>query len=82
MDNNPRILLALFVILLLSACNSPEVYSSEPLPESKTFMAEGVDNPIIQLLWLELPDAIKPGLADARLFIKDRADRTDDTQPK
>jgi len=77
MDNNPRILLALFVILLLSACNSPEVFSSEPLPKSTIYVAEGVENPIIQLLWLELPDPIKPGLADARLFLA----KTEPTEP-
>ena len=58
-----------FVTLLLSACSSPEVYSSEPLQESKIFIAEDVDNARIQFLWLELPDPIKPGLSDARLFL-------------
>lgn len=77
MGNHPRILLASLVILLLSVCNSPEVFSSEPLPESTTFMAEGVNNPIIQLLWLELQDPIKPGLADARLFLA----KTEPTEP-
>ena len=59
----------LCVILLLSACSSPEVYSSEPLPDSKIFVAEGVENARIQFIWLELPDPIKPGIADARLFL-------------
>ena len=77
MDNNPRILLALFVILLLSACSSPEVFSSEPLPKSTIYVAEVVENPIIQFLWLELPDPIKPGLADARLFLA----KTGPTEP-
>ena len=63
------ILISVCFILLLSACSSTEVYSSEPLPESKIFIAEGIDNTIIQFIWLELPVPVKPGLADVRLFL-------------
>jgi hypothetical protein len=69
MNIRPMIIIAVCVILLLSACSSPEVYSSEPLPESIIFEAEGIDNAKIQFLWLELPAPIKPGFADVRLFL-------------
>jgi hypothetical protein len=69
MKIKPAVIPMVFVTLLLSACSSPEVYSSEPLQESNIFIAEGVDNARIQFLWLELPDPIKPGLSDARLFL-------------
>ena len=68
-NNNPRLSLLIFIILFLSACSSPEVYSSEPLPNSKIYIAEGIDNARIQFLWLELPDPIETGLADVRLFL-------------
>lgn len=55
--------------MLTSACRSPEVHSSEPLNESKIFAAEGVDNARIQFLWLELPDIVRPGVAEVRLFL-------------
>ena len=77
MNNNPRLFLALYIILLLTACSSPEVFSSEPLPESIIFAAEGVDNARIQFLWLELPASIEPGLADVRLFLA----KTDPPEP-
>jgi hypothetical protein len=69
MNIRPMIIIAVCVILLLSACSSPEVYSSEPLPESIIFKAEEIDNAKIQFLWLELPAPIKPGFADVRLFL-------------
>ena len=69
MNNNPRLFLAVCFILLLSACSSPEIYSSEPLPESTIFVAEGIDNAKIQFIWLELPTQVKPGETDVRLFL-------------
>jgi hypothetical protein len=67
--NNPRFPLILCVVLIISACSSPQVYSSDPLTKSKIFLAEGIDNPRINFIWLELPDPVKPGEADVRLFI-------------
>jgi hypothetical protein len=69
MKNNLWLSLVICIILLLTACSSPEVYSSAPLSESRIFVAEGVDNARIQFIWLELPDPITPGQADARLFL-------------
>lgn len=69
MNIRPIVFIAVCIILLLSACSSPKVYSSEPLPESTIFVAEGIDNTIIQFLWLELPAPIEAGLADVRLFL-------------
>ncbi|MCK4976300.1 MAG: hypothetical protein KAS36_05180 [Anaerolineales bacterium] len=69
MNIRPFAFIVVCIILLLSACSSPEVYSSEPLPESTIFVAEGIDNDRIQFLWLELPAPKKPGLADVRLFL-------------
>jgi hypothetical protein len=69
MNVKPSVSIVVWVSLLLSACSSPEVYSSEPLQEPLVFIAEGVDNPRIQFLWLELSDPIVPGIADARLFL-------------
>ena len=69
MHIRPIVFIAVCIILLLSACSSPKVYSSEPLPESTIFVAEGIDNTIIQFLWLELPAPIEAGLADVRLFL-------------
>ncbi len=69
--------LAVFIILLPSACSSPEVYSSDPLPESKIFMAEGIKNEKIQFIWLEVPVSIKPGEEYVRLFLA----KTDPPEP-
>ena len=69
MHIRPIVFITVCIILLLSACSSPKVYSSEPLPESTIFVAEGIDNTIIQFLWLELPAPIEAGLADVRLFL-------------
>ena len=63
----------LFLIIaafsLISACDSPEVYSSEPLLESTIFMAEGVDNAKIQFIWLEIPTSTNSGEEDIRIFL-------------
>jgi hypothetical protein len=69
MKNFPSLFLTCFIFLFLSACSSTQEYSSERLPESLIYVAEGIDNPRIQFLWLELPATIKPGLADVRLFL-------------
>jgi len=69
MKNDLRVFLTVSVLLLLSGCNSPVEYSSEPLPESTIFSAEGISNEIIQFIWLELPSPIKSGVADVRLFL-------------
>jgi len=69
MNINSWFFIAACVFLLLSACNPPAEYSSEPLPESMIFAAEGINNNKIQFVWLELPVPIKPGLADIRLFL-------------
>ena len=67
---NKLILLAICVILsILSNCSSPKVYSSEPLPESKIFIAEGIKNEKIQFVWLEVPISIKSGKEFVRLFL-------------
>jgi hypothetical protein len=71
------ILLSLCIILPLSNCSSPEVYSSDPLPESKIFMAEGIKNEKIQFIWLEVPVSIKPGEEYVRLFLA----KTDPPEP-
>lgn len=68
MNRKPTLVIAILV-LLLSACSSPEVYTSEPLPESTIYVAQGIENPRLQFLWLELPDPIEPGVADVRLFL-------------
>jgi len=64
-----RRLLFLCLVLVLSNCSSPEVYSSEPLAESKIYIAEGVKNEKIQFLWLEIPASVEPGEAYVRLFL-------------
>lgn len=69
MNIRTTIFITVCFILLLSACASAEVYSSEPLPESTIYLAEGIDNAIIQFIWLELPAQIEPGSADVRLFL-------------
>ena len=70
MNKNSAILfLAVFVSLLLSACGSPQIYSSEPLPESIIFMAENINNAKIQLIWLEISTPIRPGKQDVRIFM-------------
>ena len=63
------VFISVCVIMLLAACRSPEVYSSDPLDESTIYFVEGIDNTRIQFLWLELPTPIEPGLAEARLFL-------------
>lgn len=67
--NNKRITLFICIFLLLSACSSPEEFSSEPLPESTIFAAEGINNEKIHFIWLELPTPKKQGFADVRIFL-------------
>ena len=62
-------LLFVCIILLLSNCSSPEVYSSEPLSESNIFMAEGIENEKIQFIWMEIPASIKSEEEFVRLFL-------------
>jgi hypothetical protein len=64
-------------ILSLSACSTPQVITSEPLPASTVYMAEGINNAKIQFIWLELPDPIPVGTADVRLFLG----KTDPPEP-
>ena len=71
------ILLALCIILPLSNCSSPQIYSSEPLAESNIFVAEGIKNEKIQFIWLEVPVSIKPGEEFVRLFLA----KTDPPEP-
>jgi len=70
-------LLVLCLVLLLSNCSSPTAYSSEPLAESKIFMAEGVKNEKIQFIWIEIPSSIKSSEEDVRLFLA----KTDSPEP-
>lgn len=65
----PFVFISFCIYLLLSACSSPEVYSSDPLPDSNIYSAEDIENTRIQFLWLELPAQTKPGLAEVRLFL-------------
>ena len=58
----------LTVSLTLPACSSPEVFSSQPLPESVIYMADGVENSKIQMVWLEVPKSLQPGEEYVRLF--------------
>ena len=71
------VLLAFCFILPLSGCQSPVVYSSEPLAESNIYMVEGVENEKIQFIWVELPATLKPGEDDVRLFLA----KTDPPEP-
>ena len=75
--NFKLIFLAICIILPLSGCNSPEVYSSEPLPESRIFIAEGVNNAKIQFIWMEIPTSIEPGQVFVRIFLA----QTDPPEP-
>lgn len=67
--NSPLSIFLAVCLLLLCACTPPAEYSSEPLPESRIFSAEGVENEKIQFIWLELPFVIEPGVAEVRLFL-------------
>ena len=62
-------LLAVSLALTLLACSSPEVYSSQPLPESVVYMADDIDNAKIQMAWLEVPKSLQPGEEIVRLFL-------------
>lgn len=71
------VLVAVTCILLLSTCYTPEVYSSEPLPESTIFAAKGIQNFKIQFIWLEMPTPIPEGTAEVRIFLA----KTDPPEP-
>ena len=67
--NTQLISLTVSVVLLLAACSAPEIYSSQPLPESVTYMADGIENSKIQMVWLKVPTPLRPGEAYVRLFL-------------
>ena len=69
MKINLWVILVHFALLFLSACSLLDVNTSKTVSESSVFMAQDVDNEIIQFIWLELPVSIKPGSADVRLFL-------------
>ena len=63
------ILLFTSVGLMLGACSTPDVYSSPPLPESVVYRVDGIENPKIQMAWLEVPKSLQPGDEYVRLFL-------------
>jgi len=71
------IFISVWVLMLLSACSPLEAFIQDPLPETTNFVAEGIDNPRIQFLWLELPSQIEPGSANVRVFLA----KTDPPEP-
>jgi len=73
-------IIAFCIILLLSNCGSPEVYTSEPLSESNIFVADGIKNEKIQFIWLEIPASPKQGEEYVRLFLA-KTDPPESTVP-
>ena len=65
----PATFLAVFLTLTLLACSSPEVYTSQPLLDSVIYMADGIENEKIQMVWLEVPKSPGVGETDVRLFL-------------
>ncbi len=63
------IFLAIFIAFALSGCQSAEIYSSPPLPESVIYMADGIQNSKVQMAWLEIPEPRQPGDEYVRLFL-------------
>jgi hypothetical protein len=63
------VLFAVSIIPILAACSPPEVFSSPPLPESVVYLAEGIDNQKIQMIWLEVPSFPEPGEHYVRIFL-------------
>lgn len=63
--------LAIFLAipLIIFACSSPEVYTSQPLPDSVIYMADGIENEKIQMVWLEVPKSLESGEQMVRLFL-------------
>jgi hypothetical protein len=62
-------LLTVILAFTLLACSSPEVYSSQPLPDSVVYMADGIENEKIQMVWLEIPKSLESGEQVVRLFL-------------
>ena len=71
------ILIAVCIILILSACTPSEIYASEPLSDPTIFMAEGIENEKIQFIWLEIPTDINSGKEEIRIFLA----KTDPPEP-
>ena len=63
------LLLTTIGVLMLAACRAPEIYSSQPLPGSVVYMANGIENSKIQMVWLEVPNHPKLGKVYVRLFL-------------
>jgi hypothetical protein len=61
-------LIAVCLALIPSACSSPEVYSSQPLQDSVVYIADGIENQKIQMLWMEVPKSLGPGEKYLRIF--------------
>jgi len=62
-------LLIISLSLLLTACSSPEVFTSQPLPDSAIYMADGIQNEKIQMVWMEVPKSLEAGEQMVRLFL-------------
>jgi hypothetical protein len=45
------------------------VYTSQPLPDSFIYMADGIDNEKIQMAWMEVPKSLRPEEQMVRLFL-------------
>ncbi len=56
-------------IVLLCAC-SPFSNPERPArPDVSVYQASAIDNPLIQYIWLEIPQPFEPGTAEVRLFL-------------
>ena len=62
-------LLIISLSLLLTACSSPEVYTSQPLPDAIIYMANGIQNEKIQMIWMEVPKSLEAEEQMVRLFL-------------
>lgn len=63
------ILITVSLVFALVACSSPEVYTSQPLPDSVIYMADGIENEKIQMVWMEVPKSLEAGEQMVRLFL-------------
>ncbi len=67
----------IFLAVYLCACSPVSIPENFRQSEYAIYQAAGIENNLIQFIWLEVPEPFEPGAADVRIFLA----RTNPPQP-